>query len=137
MITIENRVGRLIETRFIPPLPEIEFGPFERERERLMRSRGRDRLVCIDLSRIQVLPPAQADFFIQFLRQSRPGLTRNAFLLPPGQAILALQVARVLREANNPCRRAFQSATELIAWLGEMLQPAELVRLTAFLSEVT
>lgn len=135
MITIENRVGRLIETRFISPISGSDWGDFQRERERLMRVVGQDRLVCIDLSLVQLLPPNQADDFLNLLRGSRPGLTRNAFLLPPGQALLALQFGRIIRQANNPARRAFQSRPELIAWLAEVLRPAELTRLHAFLSE--
>lgn len=135
MITIENRVGRLIETRFIPPLPAAELAAFDRERERLMRLRGPDRVVCVDLSALHVLQPEQADHFVEFLRLSRPGLTRNAFLLPQGEAVLALQVARILREARHPGRRAFQSSAELVRWLGEVLQPDEAARLEAFLIE--
>ena len=135
MITIENRVGRLIEVRFSTPILDNELPEFLRERERIMRRVGQDRLVCIDLSRVQVLPPTQADAFLDFLRGSRPGLTRNGFLLPPGQAVLALQFSRIIRQANNPARRAFQSRPDLIDWMAELLRPPELVRLKAFLDE--
>ena len=135
MITIENRVGRLIETRLISPLLDTEFSHFQHERERLMRAVGQDRVVCIDLSKVQVLPPTQADAFLNLLRGSRPGLTRNAFLLPPNQAVLALQFGRIIREANNPARRAFKSRGELVAWLAEVLRPPELARLESFLDE--
>jgi hypothetical protein len=133
MITIENRVGRLIETRLVSPLLDTEFSHFQQERERLMRSVGQDRVVCIDLSRVQILPPTQADAFLNLLRGSRPGLTRNAFLLPPNQAVLALQFSRIIRQANNPARRAFQSRAALITWLAEILRPPELLRLESFL----
>lgn len=135
MITIENRVGRLIETRLISPILDAEFTEFQNERERLMRLVGQDRVVCIDLSRVQLLPPSQADAFLNLLRGSRPGLTRNAFLLPPGQALLALQFSRLIRQANNPARRAFQSRAELVSWLSEVLRPPERVRLETFLNE--
>lgn len=135
MITIENRVGRLIETRLISPILDAEFTEFQHERERLMRLVGQDRVVCIDVSRVQLLPPSQADAFLNLLRGSRPGLTRNAFLLPPGQALLALQFSRIIRQANNPARRAFQSRPELISWLAEVLRPPERLRLETFLSE--
>ncbi len=133
MITIENRVGRLIETRLVSPLLDTEFSQFQQERERLMRAVGQDRVVCIDLSRVQILPPTQADAFLNLLRGSRPGLTRNAFLLPPNQAVLALQFSRIIRQANNPARRAFQSRAALITWLAEILRPPELLRLESFL----
>jgi hypothetical protein len=135
MITIENHVGRLIETRFASPIGDSEMANFMQQRERIMRSVGTDRLVCIDLSRVRVLPPNQADAFLSFLRGSRPGLTRNAFLLPPGQAILALQFSRIIRQAENPARRTFESRSELIDWLGELLRPQELARLKVFLSD--
>lgn len=135
MISIENRVGRLIEVRFASPILDSEMTDFLRERERVMRLVGNDRLVCIDLSRMHILPPSQADTFLNFLKGSRPGLTRNAFLLPPGQALLALQFGRIVREANNPARRTFQSRRDLITWLGEVMRPLERTRLDVFLTE--
>ena len=89
MITIENRVGRLIEARFVTPLSEADFAGFVQERVHLMRRLGADRIVCIDLSRMQVLPVEQADRLIEIFRTSRVGLRRNAVLLPTGQAVLA------------------------------------------------
>jgi hypothetical protein len=135
MITIENRVGRFIEVRFMPPLTDGDIASFQRDRERLMKQVGKERIVCLDLSRLQVLPPERAEIFIEMLRRSHPGMLRNALLLPPGQATLALQFGRILREANNPARRVFQSQRELIAWLGELMQPGERARLLEFLRD--
>ena len=133
MITIDNHVGRLIEVRFITPLSDVEFDEFVDKRLQLMRRLGADRMVCIDVSRVQVLPVEQADRLIETFRTSRAGLTRNAVLLAPGRAVLALQFTRILRTADNPARRIFTSRELLVKWLAEVLKPVELTRLNVFL----
>ncbi len=134
MITIANRVGRLIETRFVTPLNEADFTDFVSERLRIMRRLGADRVVCIDVSRSTVLSVEQADRLIEIFRTSRAGLTRNAVLLPPAQAVLALQFTRILRTADNPARRAFTSREVLVNWLAEVLSAPELAQLHLFLN---
>ena len=49
-------------------------------------------------------------------------------LLSPTNAIFSLQLERLLREAQNPARRAFRDAQPLLKWLSEILTPEELAR---------
>ena len=44
-----------------------------------------------------------------------------------------LQVERMIRDANNPARRAFRDVGVLQTWLGEVLAAAEKTRLQEFL----
>jgi hypothetical protein len=49
--------------------------------------------------------------------------------------VLGLQIQRMIREANNPNRRAFRDPDALVAWLGEVLSVQERIRLAAVLRE--
>ena len=61
--------------------------------------------------------------------------SRSAVLLSPGDATLSLQVERLFRDAENPDRRAFRSSSQMLAWLTEVLTPAETRRAQEFIEE--
>ncbi len=44
-----------------------------------------------------------------------------------------MQIQRMIREANNPSRRAFRDPSELFEWLSEVLDAKERVRLRELL----
>jgi hypothetical protein len=51
--------------------------------------------------------------------------------------VFGLQVERVIRDANNPNRRAFRHGNELVAWLREVTTAAEQRQLEKFIREST
>ncbi len=134
MITCEVNVGRLMEVRFVSPIPPAELTAYTDLRRRAALKLGHERVVCVDFSRCDVLPPELADQ----LGAQRVGVIeplRNAVLVPADRATLGLQIERILREAKNPVRRAFRKREELIVWLDEVLRPDERVRLRSFLTD--
>ena len=54
---------------------------------------------------------------------------------PAIEARVASKIARMIREANHPDRKAFRDPKELLAWLGEVLTPLERARLAELLEE--
>ena len=63
-----------------------------------------------------------------------PRVERTAFLIGES-AIFALQVERIIRSSNNPNRRAFREAAELLHWLEEVLTLGEQVQLEHFVRD--
>lgn len=137
MITIENRVGRLVETRFAAPLSDEEIASFAEGRGRTIRTVAQNRVVCIDATRMSVLPPEQSERLLGVLRRPSPGLLRSAFLLPPSRGVVALQFERIIRESALVAARSFVDRPALETWLGEVLTAEEASRLRAFLDERT
>jgi hypothetical protein len=135
MITIENRVGRLVETRFAAPLSDEEIASFAEGRGRTVRTVAQNRIVCIDATRMSVLPPEQSDRLLAVLRRPSPGLLRSAFLLPPSRGVVALQFERIIRESALVSARSFVDRPTLEKWLGEVLTAEEATRLRAFLDD--
>lgn len=134
MISMEVRVGRLVEIRFAPPVSEAEIQRFiQQARDNPSRFPG-SYVVVVELSAMtKILQPQLADRLIELMRPHNPRVERQAFLLDPGSAISSLQVERMIRESGGGSRRAFTQAEALEQWLREVLQPAERERLAAFL----
>lgn len=134
MLILAHHIGRLLECRIASPTSDAELKSFEAECACLRGILGEDRLVCMDLRRLSVLPPTLADRLTGLLSGNAPGLLRNAVLLPKS-AVAALQIDRIVREADNPHRRTFRDRAEAAAWLGEVATVVERARLEAFLDE--
>ena len=133
MIRTNRHVGRLIEVRFVSPISDDDLTQWATMRLQ-MRGDVTERLVCMDVTRMSVLPPAISERLLEGLRAPTPGLIRRAFLLPPKRGVVALQIERLSREALVPTR-AFVDRAGLIAWLCETATPEEAARLRAFLME--
>ena len=135
MISLANKVGRLFEMRCTPPLEERHVIEFELEIGRLLRA-GHKILFCSDLRHSPIVSPEIADRFGGLLRRDVPLLERSAVLIPSDQAILNMQVQRIVREAGTPARQVFKDPAKLVEWLGELCTDDERARLEAFVNEM-
>jgi hypothetical protein len=132
MISVENRVGRLVEAVLRSPITDEELAEFRDRRARVVAAIAGERAVCVDMTGAGVLSPDHAERLIDILKQRHGGPSRVAYLLP-ARAVATLQVERILREAQSPERRTFADRAALIEWLGEPLTVAERARLRTFL----
>jgi hypothetical protein len=132
MHTVENVTGRLIEVRVATPLTLEEVQQFK-EQHRAVIGKVRTHYVgVVDLLQAQILPGEVADSLIQLLSGAAPLVERTAFLIG-ASAVFSLQIERILRNSNNPQRRAFRDPAQLKSWLGEVLTTHEQERLSRFL----
>jgi hypothetical protein len=134
MIAVENRVGRLVEVRFAAPVTDADIAGFASLRGRALEQTS-ERVVCLDVTRMNVLAPEQSERLLDALRGPSPGRLRSAFLLPAARAVVALQFERLIRESQRATTRGFNDRAALEAWLGELLTIAERARLSQFLDE--
>jgi hypothetical protein len=129
------QVGRLLEVRAELPIRVEEIPSITRSMTEILE-RTTDSLVAIlDARAYGVEPPEAADHFVGSLRRDNPRIERSAFLIDAGQALLGLQLERVIREAQNPRRRLFRSVSEAVSYLAPVLTREESARLDAFLGE--
>jgi hypothetical protein len=132
MYTIEHHVGRLIETRIASPIELAELDMFRPTlRTAFIKLAGRRAVLVTDLTQVTTLPQDVADAFLSIMRLDNPAIERSAFLASDS-ATLALQVDRLIREANNPNRRMFRDPRLLHRWVGELLEPEEMLRVAMF-----
>ncbi len=115
-----------------PPFGIEDVPPFLGAIGKLLQDVSGRVVTCMDLRASLILAPEAADQLIALMRKDNPRIERTAMLLSDN-ALLGLQVARMIREAGNPNRRTFHDAESAVHWLDEVLSPAESISLRAFL----
>lgn len=134
MLSIDVKVGRLLEIRLSAPTSEEELEQGMARLGQLFRTR-RDKLVGVgDFSRATVFPPDVARKLLEALKFDNPRIERSGILVS-SSAMFGLQLERLLAHAENINRRAFHDAFELKAFLGSLLTHEEHMRLAQFLNE--
>ena len=136
MHIVANHVGRLMEVTLASPVTLDEIEPFIRANLAVIQNIPGKFVGVADLLRAHVLPQEVTDRMIQLLTGNASRVERTGMLIGES-ALFGLQVERVLRSANQPNRRAFRSATEMAAWLNEVLTLPEQAQLQQFLRKAT
>jgi hypothetical protein len=135
MMRVQMQVGRLLEVRAVLPIKLEEIPSITKSMKDIFE-RTTDQVVAIlDARTYGVEPPEAAEHFVGSLKRDNPRIERSAFLVEPRQALLGLQLERVIREAQNPRRRLFRSVGDAVAYLEPVLTREERARLDAFLEE--
>lgn len=133
MYTLECRIGRLTEIRVQPPLSLDELRNFHPQVTRILARVSGQVVACTDLRHARVFSPDVADRLMTIIRTDGPRVDRSAFLVGES-AVFSMQIARVLRAAGAPSRRAFLEPEDAIHWLSEVLSQAEVRRLREFIT---
>jgi hypothetical protein len=130
MYTVQNPAGRLLAIRYVGALT-LEEGERSIAEIRALFASAKTKLVlCGDLREVGVLPAALSDRFVAMFKQDNAKLERNGMLI--GNAIVALQIERMIREANSPVRRTLRDVEQLEQFLTPLLTPAEREALASF-----
>lgn len=125
-------VGRLVEARMSWVNDASDVRRFLDLMQLAFKVAG-DSVICADWRQAMVLPPGGSDALLGLLRQGNRHFVRSAILLAPENAVFNLQVERLCREAGNPARRTFRDVDRFLAWLREVLTPAEIARAAEFI----
>lgn len=136
MYRVENPAGRLIEVKLASPLVIEEVEQFTQKYVEVMRKIPVRYVGVVNLLEAYVFPKTVADGLMKLLSGAAAHVERSALLIGES-AVFGLQVERLIREANNPNRRAFRHGHELVAWLSEVLTAAEKKELERFIHEAT
>ncbi|MEW5847678.1 MAG: hypothetical protein AB2A00_02650 [Myxococcota bacterium] len=135
MIKVGNPKGRVITIRSISPISMDDVAQLGPALFGFIKAIGTRVVALVDLRQCGVVPTEVAEQFIQMLKKDNPVMERSAFLLDSGQATLGLQVERIIREAGNPNRRSFRTATEAVTFVSEVVTPEERAAVQAFVEE--
>jgi hypothetical protein len=87
-------------------------------------SAGQRVIGTADFRRAKLFTPPVTEIFVGILKSDNPLIERSGHVLGSG-ATLALQLERIVREAQNPLRRTFRNAGEAEQWLGEVLTSSQ------------
>ncbi|MDC3960656.1 hypothetical protein [Polyangium jinanense] len=130
---VKNQVGKLVEIRLWSPVSAAEAVAWARDHDSVVAAVGGPYVCLVDLFDAKVFPQDAVDAYTAVM-QAEPHLKRTGTLLSPSPTS-ALQVRRMLRETDNPVRRAFTEVQPLLDWLDPVLTPLERARLREALAE--
>jgi hypothetical protein len=129
--SVERRVGKLVEIRIWSPVSVEETVPWAARHDSVIASALGPYVCLVDLVDATVFPPEIVEAYVKTMR-NEPQLLRTATLLNTSPTF-GMQIQRMIREANNPNRRAFRDPAALFPWLAEVLDGGERVRLRELL----
>jgi len=135
VITIERRVGRLVEATMRTPTTLDDIDSAGRRMAEVLGGLPRRGVICADFTQAKILLAPESEALARVFRHTNEHFERSAVLVSSTSATSVLQMERVIREAENPARRAFREAIELVVWLSEILDAAERERIHAMLAE--
>jgi hypothetical protein len=136
--TAEIRVGRLLEVRATAGYRtasnvDLLFDALDQE-IRKMPSRVRV-VTAVDWRFCPLMSPEAAQHIGKRMAANNERMERCGALVNRDAPLSVLQFLRVVREADHPDRKLFFDQIECVQYLAELLSPAELARMYAFLAE--
>jgi hypothetical protein len=133
--TCEFVVGRLLEIRVAGFRSSADIRAQTAGIARAVASLPKDAKYVIagDWRAAQVMAPEMAEGAAEMLARANLSIARSGILTLPEHSTANLQMFRIVREAENPNRRHFTSASAMHRWLAEELTPKESARLRVFL----
>ncbi len=133
MMTVAQRVGKLAEVRYVPPLTMDELVHFMADVRALVERAPIPLVFCCDWRQVESFDTTFADTIVWIMRRDNPRIAGNGVVVRSER--LYVQVEHILKDANNPRRAVFRDVPSLNAWLDPQLSPAERRRRDEFLAE--
>jgi hypothetical protein len=134
MVEVANPAGRLITFRVRSPVEEGNADKAAIDLRRLIMAVSGRVVICSDLTDAHTFAPTTVERFLQVMKADNPRLERSALLLGNNSATFAMQIERLVREANNPARLTFRDTRAMVEWLRPSLSSPEEAALVGFLA---
>ena len=132
--SIEVRVGRLVEIRVSGYASAADVhAMLRRTKDRTASMPTTLAVTAADWRQCSVLAPDAAEEVVKMLKGANAVTERSALLYSDRSPTAVMQFMRLLADARNPNRRMFSRAEQMAAWLSEVLNEEESLRLRTFL----
>jgi hypothetical protein len=138
MNTCALKVGRLLEIRAAAGYRTVDDvdALFNSVKALVAKLPPTQRLVAVtDWRFCPIMSGEAAERALARITATNPRTERSGAVASRDSPTAVLQFLRLVRASRHPDRRLFYELTELVAWLGEVLNPVEIARLKKFLSE--
>lgn len=135
--TVERRVGCVIEARVFRIRTPDEATRYARALATVVSSTPLELkpILCADHRPVVVYSQPVTDRLTELFVSMNTRLQRIAILVSPTNAVLSMQLGRIVRQAGNEHRRLFTLASQALAHLSPVLDPLESARVRDFLDE--
>lgn len=133
-LTVERRVGRLLEIRCIGTLDQLRAEALARLLAKIGTDSSGKLLTIADARRMDLTSDPIAQNLIELMLVQNSRTERAAYLLG-SRSLPSVQLEAIILRARNPDRCVFRDRLELVRWLGEVATPAEIDRMSSFIDE--
>ncbi len=133
MVTVENRVGRLIEVRQTGKVTVEELQETFPIFQRILSSSTERFVMATDWRGMRVLDAKTSEALLGIMRAKNDRIERQMLVMDPS-AVMGLQVRRLFQDAGGESRAVFESTDLARRWLEPMLNPLEVASLKRFLT---
>ncbi|MBK6576212.1 MAG: hypothetical protein IPG17_08445 [Sandaracinaceae bacterium] len=133
MVTVENRIGRLIEVRQTGKVTIEELQESFPVFQRILSSSPQRYVMATDWRGMRVLDAKTSEALLGIMRSKNDRIERQMLVMDPS-AVMGLQVRRLFKDAGGETRAVFESADLARGWLEPALTPLEVASLKRFLT---
>ena len=133
MVTLENRIGRLIEVRQTGKVTIEELQESFPVFQRILSSSPQRYVMATDWRGMRVLDAKTSEALLGIMRSKNDRIERQMLVMDPS-AVMGLQVRRLFKDAGGETRAVFESADLARGWLEPALTPLEVASLKRFLT---
>ena len=133
MVTVENRIGRLIEGRQTGKVTIEELQESFPVFQRILSSSPQRYVMATDWRGMRVLDAKTSEALLGIMRSKNDRIERQMLVMDPS-AVMGLQVRRLFKDAGGETRAVFESADLARGWLEPALTPLEVASLKRFLT---
>ena len=133
MVTVENRIGRLIEVRQTGKVTIEELQESFPVFQRILSSSPQRYVMATDWRGMRVLDAKTSEALLGIMRSKNDRIERQMLVMDPS-AVMGLQVRRLFKDAGGETRAVSESADLARGWLEPALTPLEVASLKRFLT---
>ena len=133
MITAENRVGRLIEVRYLAAGQLQDHQALNAKVYALLAGMTGRAVFCTDMRKLDVLSDDLADRLAKAYRVANSKVERTAVLVK-AKSKISSQMLHIIDAAGHDYRRLFTEVAAAQEWLSEVLSDDEQRRLSGFVA---
>ena len=131
--TVERHVGRVIEARVFSLRTAADVDAYAAALRTAIVHAPQPRIfICADHRAVHIYPPEAAARLVEMFTALNPRLENAGLLVSPTNAILVMQIERIVREAADSKRRVFTRAADWYTFLAEKMTDDERARLRTF-----
>ncbi|MBS2028309.1 MAG: hypothetical protein JST54_10425 [Deltaproteobacteria bacterium] len=134
MITVERRVGQLVEARFDGAITVAMLKEFSTNLAQIIVKAGMRLVFVVDFRNLAPFDSTIEAMLLGQMRSDNFAIERSSFLLRPGTPVCT-EMERLAKLAKNPARRTFTTLDDLMGWVGPVLKPDEVKRAIDFMAE--
>ncbi|MEE9383969.1 MAG: hypothetical protein V3V08_11210 [Nannocystaceae bacterium] len=136
MVTVENKVGRLIEVRQSGRVTIEELQGSFPLFQQILASKPGCFVMATDWRGMKLLDSETSEFLLSIMRAENDRIQRQVIVIDPS-AVMGLQIRRLFKDAGGETRAVFDGHREAASWMEPSLTALEWDSYARFMNPAT